>query len=394
MNCCRSWGLALLWLSLHGSSPAAPPAPSAFTPGQQVPVNAPTVGTAVPASPTATASAAATSLPAPTLAASCAGVLAQVTSDPASAPRVRLLSGAGAEAQLNRRSLVTIEVHNPKPLVSCLADSRTEPVLFIDHVALPDLKPVAKIADLLDDNPVLQLVYRLQRTPDSKRQWEELLLRDWLNSGEPRTLTLGLGVTPLFELAVLPKGAALSGRFGAGGRSSGLWALALAFVVFLVLSHCSKLVRDRAPKLADQPPAGRKPSYSLARVLLSFWVLTTTAAIVVVYLSSGTLPALDGGVPLLLLASGLTVGSTAVIETIGRIGVGGTAWFLEDILTDKDGLAIHRVQALIVNLLLLIVVWQELICEGTIANVERGWGVLMGISAGVYLYGKTTEATV
>lgn len=366
--------LALVGLPLLVNAQVGNPANPAFVPGSPVAVTAGTTSTGTTG---------------PTLAASCKGLVALSTSDAASAPTIKLVRKTSVP--LSMHDELTIEVRNPKPLVSCLADSRTEPVLFVDHMALPDLTPRAKIASTTVDEQTLLLVYRLERTSASSKQWGELLFRDWVADTRPRPLTLGIGAGPLFETAVLTDASAVQSQFGSGNRWWAVAALGVALVLLFAIGRKSNLIRDRAPKNATAPTSARAGTYSLARVVLSCWVLTTTAAILVVYGSSSAVPALDGGVPLLLLASGLTMGTGAVIEAIRGIGVGNSASFLEDILNDRDGLAVHRLQALVVNMLLLFVVWSELISAGTIANVERGWGVLMGISSGVYLYGKTTE---
>jgi len=126
---------------------------------------------------------------------------------------------------------------------------------------------------------------------------------------------------------------------------------------------------------------------------MTCWVLSTSAAIGLVLLNSGALPPLDGGMALLLLANGATLGSASAIDLVRKTTFKSSGCLLRDLVTDADGLAIHRVQALAVNLLLLGIVWHELYASGTVAALDKGWSALMGISSGVYLYGKASEPT-
>lgn len=331
--------------------------------------------------------------PAPA-AGACRHVATVATAAPASAPTLAGVTVLRSSADLRKardlhlRDHIEVRLTNPLELVGCLADSRTDPVLFIDHLPLADLKPRGKV---LRPDGSLVLTYRLESTAGTRAAWDELRLRNWLDDHRPRAARLGIGSNALFELALLDTPDFVV-RVGAGNPSWGVLALVLAAVAFLLLATESRVLRDRQPQGAIG--ASGQQSFSLARAVLVAWILTTTACIGLVFLDTGAVPALDGGMPLLMLASGITAGTGAAVDFIRNIGFGRSESFLVDLVTDAEGLAMHRLQALGVNLLILGVVWWELIAFGTIAHLDRGWGLLMGVSTGIYLYGKASEPTL
>lgn len=329
-----------------------------------------------------------------TAAGSCKHVAAAATAAAASAPSIASATVLRSTADMRRATdlhlhdSIQIRLTNPRDLVTCLADSRTDPVLFIDHLPLTDLKPGGKA---LQADGSLLITYRLESTPGTRAALEELRLRHWLNDRTPHHAKLGIGSTALFELALLDT-PLFDVKVGAGEPSWGVLALVLSVSAFLLLATESHILRDRNPKGTVVAP--EKRSFSLARAVLVAWVLTTSACICLVFLDTGTVPRLDGGMNLLMLASGITAGTGAAVDFIRKIGFGPSDNFIRDLVTDAEGLAIHRLQALAVNLLILGIVWWELIAYGTIADLDRGWGVLMGVSTGIYLYGKTSEPTL
>ena len=98
----------------------------------------------------------------------------------------------------------------------------------------------------------------------------------------------------------------------------------------------------------------------------------------------------------MLAISGATTGFSALIDIYNNQRNNRTnpseTWFWEDFLDDADGLAIHRVQVVFFNLLILFIVWRDLIQLGSVARIDTGWAVLMGASAMTFVFGKAGEA--
>jgi hypothetical protein len=142
-----------------------------------------------------------------------------------------------------------------------------------------------------------------------------------------------------------------------------------------------------------KPTPLQVPTLSLSRTLLIAWVVTISLSIVVLFLRKGVLPSMtEGGMSLLLLASGMTAGSGAAVDLIWKTVASPSGGIWKDLVNDDDGMAIHRVQALLVNLLILGIYWFELYLNGTVAYVDKSWAGLMGISNATYLYGKSCES--
>ena len=97
----------------------------------------------------------------------------------------------------------------------------------------------------------------------------------------------------------------------------------------------------------------------------------------------------------MLAATGFGTGAAALIDIFNKAksssGSGKVWGFIEDLTVDSDGLAIHRLQALIFNVIVLSVVWIDLIAWGTVAMVDKSWSTLIGASTLTYLFGKASE---
>jgi len=133
--------------------------------------------------------------------------------------------------------------------------------------------------------------------------------------------------------------------------------------------------------------------YSLSRLLLAFWVLTTVSAVLLMVLRTGAMPdTTEGGLALLLAVSGATTGLSGLIDLIRQPSNSGETRFWEDFLDDADGIALHRVQVVVFNLLVLGLVWREMIQLGTAARIDTKWSSYLGASALIFVFGKWSES--
>jgi hypothetical protein len=280
--------------------------------------------------------------------------------------------------ELSLHDEVHITLENAGAFQRCIVTTKADPVLFLGHVAMADVKPRSSF---VDPENRLHVSYRLERTTAVSQGWNELLVRSWLQE-RPLSVKVGIGPNALFETATSTSSVKLN--LGQGNRWIAVGMGALSILALFVMFRDKSLLRDR------QTIAGASSSLSLGRVVMAVWLLTTLSAIVLVFINGGTVPPLDGGLQLMLLASGLTLGSGSAIDVIRKLSHGSKGWWV-DLMDDDHGLALHRLQALLVNLLLLGVVWWELISRGSIVNIDHRWATLLGISSGIYLYGKATE---
>ncbi len=296
-------------------------------------------------------------------------------------------SGAKEAHTVSLRDQIVVTLGQAVDFHNCLMVNGADAVLFLDHVPLADVKPRSTSAI---GNDSLEIVFRLERSSANSTAWNELLLRNWVGGGRPRPVSIGIGPSPSYESVFRGSSNKFQLNLGFGGPCLAGVVLAVTIVLGVALFR-SSAVADRSWATEPSPHAERF-SFSLARTMLMCWVLTTTAAIGLAFINSGAIPPLDGGMSLLMLASGVTVGSGAVIDHIRNIVFKKSDGPWIDLVKDADGLALHRLQAVGVNVLLLVVVWTDLISRGSIVTLDKSWAALMGISSGVYLYGKTTES--
>ena len=260
------------------------------------------------------------------------------------------------------------------PIAKCLESDLT---LFLDHYPLMGLTPVGRIRS---GQSAVTLVYRVNRPAVSSAGWTELLAKLW-KEGVPRPVTVGIG--PGFtEVGVADELLVLS--LGTGGPCWAWGALIGSFAVLAVLWKWSSLLEDRR---------NGHMSYSVSRLLLSFWVLTTICAVLLMVLRIGVMPsATESGFAFMLAISGATTGFSAMIDLIRKPTnpVATSVW--QDFFSDADGLALHRIQVVFFNLLVLYIVWRDLIQLGSVARVDPGWAMLMGASAMTFVFGKSGES--
>ncbi|MCW3126623.1 MAG: hypothetical protein JWO03_2281 [Bacteroidetes bacterium] len=114
--------------------------------------------------------------------------------------------------------------------------------------------------------------------------------------------------------------------------------------------------------ISDNSTAVPRP-YSFARVQLVWWTFIVFAAFITILIATGEIPTFNESTLILLGIGILTTGTATLIDISDSKAAATTAsmrnlnvnqaseGFLLDILSDKDGISIHRLQAFIFNLL-------------------------------------------
>ena len=279
------------------------------------------------------------------------------------------------------------------PFMACLRKADAEPVLFLDHLALPGVKPVGKFKG---PDGAITVRYRLLRSAQDAAAWDALLAQAWRHEGAPITVAVGIGDSAAYEAS--GQGATVELQFALRpvGPPLGLGLLLLAVSALSWLMYRTELVRDRTDALpittALPATPGPERSLSLARLLLACWMLTVLSCIAAMLLGNGALPQLNGALGVLLTISSATAAAAAAVSVYRKEAVLPSQGLWRDIAYDADGLAIHRLQGLLVNGLLLALVWQHLIADGAVLDLDSNWPTLMGISAATSILGKASEA--
>ena len=347
------------------------PAFSGLNPCSAVTILAPTPVVLTPTPPAPPAGG--TSDPA-VVAALAAAAKAALATAPFRSPKPSLQPGAAAE--WDDVITLTFASVDDSRLAKCLEAG--DLTLFLDHHALTGLPAIERAGN---GGKNVTIRYRLTRPSNLGSGWNELMTEAWA-AGGAFYVTVGIG-TGGNEFAYADDRLRLT--LGAGDTYWAQWALVGSIVLLAVTWRFSKLLQGRQTG---------QMTYSISRMLLGCWVLTTMSAVWLLFLRTGDMPsASEGGLAFMLGISGATTGLSALIDMIKKPHSDDKTRFWQDFLDDADGLALHRVQVALFNGLVLFIVWRDMIHLGTVALIDKGWVNLLGASALTFVFGKTSEST-
>jgi hypothetical protein len=213
------------------------------------------------------------------------------------------------------------------------------------------------------------------------------------SSAEPNSTVRAGGVIGPARLAVTSK----ARLWLAGGVT-----LVVAMAGWL-LAVTTSVLRDPSPPDANGNGNGerfaRTMPYSLSRVQLFSWFMFALLSGIFLKLMYTELPQLDGSVLTLL---GISTGTGALSWTIGKTaletpGSGSgkpTQSFLLDLVTGPDGdYQVHRVQAVLVNITLLLIGVFHVVTSIAYPTFDQSWLIFLTISGGTYAFGKQLAET-
>lgn len=224
-----------------------------------------------------------------------------------------------------------------------------------------------------------------------------------------------------FTLAATPKTA---------GQNWGLVTMGAIAVIaiglaLIVLAVSTDVLRDAAPSDfggitgADNKPL-RRP-FSLAQTQMAWWFYLVLASYVYLYVSTGTLPTLtDQALILMGIGTGTALGAAMVEqaktddkqqrfkELVAKLKAGtATAAetqectsiahdlashdFVQDILTDVNGVSLHRFQSAAWTVVLGGMFVVHVVSKGAMPTFDANTLALLGISSGAYLGFKIPE---
>lgn len=286
------------------------------------------------------------------------------------------------------------------------SESRCESlVLFLDGIAIKGTEP-----DSCD--PYSEKVYfQLDRTSDSDDAWYVLLeepiafyKKIQVSVGPEGRMAFPTRVKD-FKLEILPK------------REFYIYfvGLALLLVISVQLARRTNLLRDRE---VIGLPAGQFAPYSLARFQLAFWSLLIVAAYLFIWMITEELDTITGSVLALLgIGSGTALGARLIDSETpaksadapsGTNGAEGAApaavpvqarptkpavseGFVRDLLSDEQGISLHRLQLFIWTLVLGVIFIADVYNRLTMPEFSTTLLGLMGLSSGTYLGFKVPE---
>lgn len=184
---------------------------------------------------------------------------------------------------------------------------------------------------------------------------------------------------------------------------SGTLCFWLSFAALsLTVLYCDR----RYGMLRDISTAKRKP-YSFARVQLAWWSIIILSSFISIVATRGKIPVFSSSTLILLGISSATTATARIIDIsdVDNPGITRTQdsegqWFLTDILSDASGVSIHRLQALVFNLIFGFWVMASVVnsisrlssdINMIIPSIDQSGLILLGLSTGTYAALKSTE---
>lgn len=243
-----------------------------------------------------------------------------------------------------------------------------------------------------------RLAFELRRdpsspvTPSSKAAWEAMLGSPW-NSGTGFIRSLRFTVTSpaasgveavssgLLTLRLLNPAKAV---FGA------ILVIAVWCILYL-LGKNSGMVRDRGgpgTTLKDR-------TFSLARVQMAWWFAIILASYIFLWVVTGEMASLSIQALSLMGISGASGLVSAGLDKSKQAALPKSRGrFFEDLLTDAEGITLHRFQMLVMTVVIGIFFADHVATQLTMPEFDANTLALLGISAGTYLGFKVPERYV
>ncbi len=138
----------------------------------------------------------------------------------------------------------------------------------------------------------------------------------------------------------------------------------------------------------------KRATFSLSRTQLAVWFTFALCAGLFLFVAKGDLPPLDGS---LLILLGISVGTASAGQLISADGDGKfrpSRNFIFDLVTGPDDKQqVHRLQAVAVNLLLVVVGFVHIKQQLTYPIFDNTWLYFLGISGTAYAAGKQLTET-
>ena len=186
-----------------------------------------------------------------------------------------------------------------------------------------------------------------------------------------------------------------------------LLILAIVSLIVILLARYTGLLKDTVAdpvaflkNATAEKIQNPKAPFSLARTQLAFWtVIILSSFVYLLFKYPHDLPAINN-VNLILL--GIAVATTASGKLIddsqqqnGDLSQDyPSTGFLADILSDKNGVSIHRLQNVLWTLVVGIIYIRYVAAQGSLPDesvISENLLILMGISTGTYIGVKTME---
>ena len=234
--------------------------------------------------------------------------------------------------------------------------------------------------------------FRLIRTAADKTAWTDLLGAPPIDG--QREVTVGLTLDPTHRVNTGPKlpTTVTLEIFSPLRLAIGMVLLAITIVGLIYLARTTDIVRDSQPTVLE---TGTRRPYSLARCQMAFWFFLVLAAFILIWLITGDYNGIVMQQTLVLMGISAATGAFSVAIDSNKSATATTAPihsnFFDDLLTDVNGITLHRYQMLVWTIALGIIFLFSAYETLATPNFDADLLTLMGISSGTYLGFKLPE---
>jgi hypothetical protein len=232
------------------------------------------------------------------------------------------------------------------------------------------------------------VTFQLRRDGRDGKQWGTLFADRW---DLTPTLAVSVGVKD-----DLPLPSQAMRRIEVASQTRILLCLLVALITLglvVWMAQTSDMLRDRL--LPDQVLlADQRPSYSLARTQMAFWTVLVVAAFLLIFSVTDSTPTIPAKVLILLGVSSVTALGAVAIDANppgGPQPVRPSQGFILDVLSDSQGVSLHRLQMFVWTIVLGVVFLWTTLSTLAMPEFDDTLLALTGIASGTYLGFKIPE---
>jgi hypothetical protein len=168
-----------------------------------------------------------------------------------------------------------------------------------------------------------------------------------------------------------------------------------AWLAVAVLIGGLVLLAWKTPLLRDAGLNGSSGPFSLSRVQLAYWTAIVSLSFLYIWATTGDFATIAGSTLLLL---GISLGTTAAATVIDknqdervRHQDFPSEGFIPDILSDANGLSMHRFQMFVWNIIMGVIFITDVYRDLSMPQFSDNLLMLMGVSSGAYVVLKVPE---
>lgn len=236
---------------------------------------------------------------------------------------------------------------------------------------------------------ITKVIYHLARRQSTNLYWNVVYRSPW-EFAHPSQI--GLGYDDRVLTNMYPQGTVRLKLVRPVALGVALGVVALLAAGIVLLARKSWLLRSAVP--AELLPPGTEPMFSLSKSQLAWWTFLVIGSYLLIYCITGEMTNISTTTLELL---GISAGTAGLGSLIGGPPSGATlppapsrGWWL-DMLTDDQGVSIHRLQQVAFTLLLGYLFVRTVYKTVAMPEWDDNEVLLLGISSATYLGLKSQE---